>query len=57
MARCPKLDLTRSGWFSSKTYICSLTGVEMDEDDAKVKHLCDADCGYAYENCPIYKDR
>lgn len=59
MARCPKLDSESTGGilFGSYEYICELTGVKMDKDDTKVKHLCNADSGYEYENCPIYKDR
>ena len=57
MARCPKLEYVRSGLFTGTTYMCSLTGVEMDDDSTKVKHLCNADCGYEYEQCPVYKDR
>lgn len=56
MARCPKLDTKDSGFFTTTVYVCELTGVEMDEDSPKVKHLCKCD-GYEYENCPIYKDR
>lgn len=59
MARCPKLDYESNAYFgnSSDKYICTLTGMKMDVDDPKVKHVCKTDYGYQYEDCPIYKDR
>lgn len=57
MARCPKLETKDVGFLTGTTYYCELTGVEMDDDNAKIKHLCYTERGYEYENCPIYKDR
>ncbi len=57
MARCPKLETKDVGFLTGTTYCCELTGVEMDDDNAKIKHLCYTERGYEYENCPIYKDR
>lgn len=55
---CPYLEYCSRGFFSlsSDCYICKVTGVEMPHDAAKVKHLCDADDRYAYEDCPVYRD-
>lgn len=58
MARCPKLDSKNGcGLFSTPTYFCELTGIEVDEDSAKFRFVCKADSGYAYEECPVYKNR
>lgn len=57
MARCPKLDWESSGsLFGDDKFICTVTGVKMDEDDPKVKHLCKVDYGENYRDCPVYKD-
>lgn len=57
MARCPKLDCDSCSFFGGTTYVCSLTGLKMDEDDPKVKYVCKTDSGYEYEKCPVYQDR
>ena len=56
MARCPKLDSEDTG-FLSYEYVCELTGLHMDRDDPKVKFVCNPDCGYEYEKCPVYQSR
>ena len=55
MARCPKLEYQSGGLFGSGDYICAITGAVIDP--TKVKHLCDADNGCQYDQCPIYRDR
>jgi len=59
MARCPKLETKSGGTFSGTLYCCELTGIEMYDDDPKVKHLCNPEqrSDYEYEKCPVYKDR
>jgi len=59
MARCPKLDYESNSLFltTSDKYVCSVTGMKMDLDDARVKHICKPESGYEYEKCPIYQDR
>lgn len=50
MASCPKLE------YESNKYICTVTGMRMDSDDPKVKHVCKPDYGEEYKKCHIYKD-
>lgn len=60
MARCPKLDYEGHGYFfitAEDKYICTVTGEKMDMDSATVKYVCNPESGYAYEECPKYKDR
>lgn len=59
MARCPYLDYdsrTIFGNYDDK-YICKITGMTMDVNDSKVKHVCKLDYGEEYRNCPVYKSR
>ena len=55
--RCPKLEMVDCPFFGPTKYKCTLTGLEMYDDDAKVKHVCKAESGYEYEKCPVYQDR
>ncbi len=59
MSRCPKLRMEYIVPIAMKAdwAVCELTGIKMELDDTKVKHICDCDYCDAYENCPIYKDR
>lgn len=58
MSDCPYIDYdsrTIFGNYDDK-YICKVTGIEMDVDSTKVKHICKG-YGDEYKNCPIYKDK
>ena len=59
MAKCPKLDYESNTIFfrTSDKYVCEVTGIKMDLDSPKVKYVCDAECGYEYEKCPVYQNR
>lgn len=59
MSRCPKLDYESNTMFGnySDKYVCLLTGMKMDVDDSRVKHVCKAAYGDEYKKCPIYRDK
>lgn len=54
---CPKVKFDGHTWYSDSKYICTLTGMCMDVDDARVKYMCKAEYGEEYRKCPIYKDK
>ncbi|MCM1364538.1 MAG: hypothetical protein NC122_06975 [Faecalibacterium sp.] len=55
MARCYYLEWQSRGMWSGD-YVCKLCGKHMEEKDAHVKYVCDAEYGDEYKKCPIYKD-
>lgn len=56
MADCPNLEYVSRGLFSWGAHRCKVTGVVMEINDPKYKHLCSVDYNYEYEKCPIYQD-
>ena len=56
MSKCPELEYEDTGWFSWRD-ICGVTGaiVGSEHDKVKVEHLCDAESGDCYKDCPIYR--
>lgn len=59
MASCPKLKMEYIAPISMKPdwAVCQLTGIKMELDDPRVKHVCNCDYCDAYEKCPVYQDR
>ncbi len=56
MARCPYLEYeSRGALFSQGDYYCDLCKKCLSESE--VNYKCNPDSGYAYEDCPVYKDR
>ena len=55
MADCPYVKYDGATWFSYDHFYCELCGKKLTESEAKFK--CKPDSGYAYEQCPIYKNR
>ena len=60
MSRCYHLGYKSNGLFGSSNdyYFCELCPIkQMKVNDPQVKHVCNADYGDKYKDCPIYKER
>lgn len=41
--------------YSDNKYRCSLTGLQYDTDDPKIKFVCYPEYGDEYKKCEVYK--
>ena len=57
MARCPKFEYISGtgGFFSDCEYVCKISGKHFYASDYDQLKICDAEYGYKYEECPLYK--